>query len=106
MPTELARNKLIAVEGIGNKTADVFLALYGHKVFPVDTHILRIGRRLGVGKTYKEISNYFLSNLGSDVKYHMALISHGRFICKARNPLCEQCYIRKICAYYKQKYLR
>ncbi len=103
MQTKEARANLIKIEGIGNKTADVFLALYGHKVFPVDTHIARIGKRLGIGKNYREISNYFLENLGSDIKYHMALITHGRYICLARNPKCNECYINQICEYYKKK---
>ncbi|MCW1293274.1 MAG: endonuclease III [Candidatus Parvarchaeota archaeon] len=98
---ENARKTLTNIKGIGEKTADVFLSLYGKNVFPVDRHIMRIGKRLGIGKNYREISRYFLKELGKETKYHLMLISHGRYICKAKNPLCNECYLRNNCNYYK-----
>lgn len=100
---EESRRKLMQNKGIGEKTADVFLSIYGKKVFPVDRHIMRIGKRLGIGNNYRQISEYFLKTLGNDIKYHIMLISHGRYICKAKEPLCEICYLRKYCRYYRNK---
>jgi len=105
LPVETARVKLMDLPGVGRKTADVILLMYFNKpTFPVDTHITRITKRLGVVKRddYEAIRRFWMENLdpGEYLEAHMLLITHGRLTCKARNPLCKQCVIRDYCSYY------
>ncbi|AAK40470.1 endonuclease III [Saccharolobus solfataricus] len=110
--TSNARDELLKLEGIGEKTADVVLltcyGYYGYKVFPVDTHITRVSKRLGIvptnakysliSSTLKELfSAYDLLHL------HHMLIAHGRQTCKARKPLCNSCIIKECCEYYSHR---
>lgn len=99
-----ARRVLLSLPGIGYKTADVTLLMhYGMPFFPVDTHILRITRRLGfVDRVdYESVSRYWLENTSprNYLGLHLLLITHGRKTCKARNPRCNDCIIRDLCNY-------
>lgn len=102
---EEARAKLLELPGVGLKTADVFLLMVLKKpTFPIDTHINRIMRRLGIALTrdrYEDIRAKILSYTGDDLEklsqLHFLLIIHGRKVCKARKPLCAQCIISSIC---------
>ena len=105
MPEAEARTKLLELPGVGFKTADVLLAFVaGREVLPVDTHIARIAKRIGVvrGKAnYEEIRNALESLISSEKRgrAHLALIKFGRTICRARKPLCPRCPILRFCAY-------
>jgi len=105
MPEAEARTKLLELPGVGFKTADVLLAFVaGREVLPVDTHIARIAKRIGVvgGKAnYEEIRNALESLVSSEKRgrTHLALIKFGRTICRARKPLCPRCPILRFCAY-------
>ncbi|TRM79108.1 endonuclease III [Sulfolobus sp. B5] len=104
-----AREVLLSFNGIGEKTADVvLLTCKGERVFPVDTHISRVTKRLGlvsISSKYREISqalmNYF-SNYDF-LKLHHLLIAHGRTVCKAKKPLCQICVIKECCEYYSNR---
>ncbi|AFK51253.1 HhH-GPD family protein [Thermogladius calderae 1633] len=106
-----AREVLMNLPGVGDKTADVVLLVYfGKPAFPVDTHIKRITTRLGFvkGGSYKKVSGFWQSCLPPDkyLETHLLLIQHGRAICKARKPLCHECPIKEFCEYYKSRGLR
>lgn len=107
LPTDKARAELIALPGVGDKTADVVLSFVaGKETFPVDTHIKRITKRLGMvseNATYSEITESWKKIVphARRSKIHIALIEHGRETCKARNPKCEVCCIKNYCNSYR-----
>jgi len=102
---EDARRWLLAVPGVGPKTAAIVLLFsLGRPAFPVDTHIHRVTRRLGLIplKTTRERAHQLLERLvPPDIYYafHINLISHGRAVCHSRNPECAFCMLRSHCAY-------
>lgn len=96
------RDQLTKLPGVGRKTANVVLNMaFGQPTFAVDTHILRIGNRLGLapGKTPDEVEKRFLDIIPEDYLRHAHhwLILHGRYVCKARKPECERCVIADLC---------
>jgi len=96
------REELVTLPGVGRKTANVVLSMaFGIPALAVDTHIFRIGNRLGIapGKTPDEVEENFLSIIPENYLYHAHhwLILHGRYTCKARRPECEHCVIADIC---------
>ncbi len=104
MPYESSLALLTSVQGIGLKTAAVFLLFCANApVFPVDTHIKRIMVRLGVFPQNKS-ANYMIKVLSrkipQEIHYtlHINLIKLGRSYCGARRKLCEECPVRKMCA--------
>lgn len=105
---ELA-NELLQIRGIGYKTIDVVLAMYGEPVLPIDTHIRRVAERLGIGKGgYRKLqeSLHAVFRPEKRLKAHLLLIALGREICKARNPLCGRCPLQDICAYRASQAIR
>ena len=102
-----ARAKLTALDGVGPKTAScVLLFSLGMPAMPVDTHVHRVSRRLGLidGKMSAEAAHGTLEALlngGRDEVYafHMHLIGHGRTVCTARRPNCERCTLASNCDY-------
>lgn len=99
--------QLIELPGVGRKTANVVLnTLFGHNLIAVDTHVFRVSNRIGItnGKNVGEVEEQLMQNI--PLKYqrnaHHWLILHGRYICKARVPLCDICSINKFCSYYAQ----
>jgi len=103
LPYDEAKKKLIAIKGIGPKTADVFLmAVRGEQVLPVDVHIFRIMKRLGVANEKDDYEN-LRAKLESEIppeqrtKTHLILIEFGRRICRSQNPKCEECPIKRYC---------
>lgn len=106
---EEARNRLLSMKGIGPKTADVFLMFArGDPVFPVDTHISRIMRRLGVAgekEGYESLKRKLESVTPPDkrMQAHIALIEFGRTICRAISPKCGSCFLRDICPYWARR---
>lgn len=105
MDVEQARKILLELPGVGFKTADVFLLMVLKKpTFPIDTHIDRVVRRLGLASPedgYENIRVKIVNWLDNDVeklKYlHLLLITHGRNVCKARKPLCSRCVLSNMC---------
>ncbi len=94
--------ELIKLPGVGRKTANVILGELGlNHTLPVDTHVFRVAQRLGwaKGKTPEEIEEQlrekFKSNLWRPI--HHWLILHGRRVCKAQRPLCNECKLTKLC---------
>ncbi|WFO76339.1 endonuclease III [Desulfurococcaceae archaeon MEX13E-LK6-19] len=102
VPVEDARRILMEIPGVGRKTADVVLLMYfGKPTFPVDTHIMRITRRLGfINKNdYEQARSFWMKFLDSRdyLETHLLLITHGRRICKSRNPSCTKCLLAEYC---------
>ncbi len=98
---------LVKLPGVGRKTANVVLnTLFGHNTMAVDTHIFRMGNRLGIatGKTPLEVELKLNKVIPDEFKRdaHHWLILHGRYVCKARTPECENCSITEYCNYYKK----
>ncbi len=104
-PLEEARGYLLSFPGVGLKTAAVVLSFsLGKPAFPVDTHIFRVSKRLGLipEKTTVEKAHELLEAAIPPEKrhsLHLLLIQHGRKICHARKPECPACFLREICAY-------
>ena len=98
------REELEALPGVGRKTANVVLnTAFGQPTMAVDTHIFRVGNRtrLAVGKTPLAVELGLVKHIPKEflVDAHHWLILHGRYICKARKPLCGACPIADLCEY-------
>ena len=96
--------ELIALPGVGRKTANVMLnTAFGKSVIAVDTHIFRVSNRTGlaIGKDVREVEDGLMKNVPRKFKKdaHHLLILHGRYVCKARKPECSQCVIRRQCQF-------
>ncbi len=102
-----ARKWLMQMRGVGPKTASIVLLFaQKRKVFPVDTHVHRVTRRLGwiSEKTSAEQAHQILEALIPPKRYyamHKNLIRLGREICRAQNPRCEMCPLKDLCEYYQ-----
>ncbi len=98
-----AKEELTSLPGVGPKTADILLAfIAGHQIVPVDTHVSRIAKRLGIAPTdasYETIRlNLEALTIPSQRRIlHLSMIRFGRTICKAPKPLCEKCPINNSC---------
>ncbi len=109
--SEVPRNReqLEALPGVGRKTANVILnTAFGEPTIAVDTHIFRVSNRTGLakGKTPLEVEKRLVRSTPEEFKKnaHHWLILHGRYVCKARKPLCGECAIVEWCE-YRQKEL-
>ncbi len=96
------RAALEALPGVGRKTANVILNVaFGEATMAVDTHIFRVGNRTGLapGKNPLEVEQKLLKRVPADylVDAHHWLILHGRYVCKARQPLCRECAVAQWC---------
>lgn len=96
---------LIKLPGIGEKTANVILhCAFGRPTIAVDTHVFRVANRIGLSKekTATKVSKELMKVIPQKwiMGAHHWIILHGRYICKARKPLCNQCGIRENCEYY------
>jgi len=106
LPLEEARAWLLAIPGVGPKTAAIVLLFaLGMPAFPVDTHVHRVTRRLGLipEKTSREKAHVLLEQIVPPEIYypfHLNLIEHGRAVCHARGPECARCVLRDQCAYF------
>ena len=101
------REALESLPGVGRKTANVVLnTAFGEPTIAVDTHIFRVSNRTGIakGKTPLEVEKRLVRLTPDEFKKdaHHWLILHGRYVCKARKPLCGECPIVEWCE-YKQK---
>ncbi|MCD4747058.1 MAG: endonuclease III [Bacteroidales bacterium] len=98
-------DELQKLPGIGRKSANVIASVIFKKpVMPVDTHVFRVSARLGLttnAKTPLETEKQLVKNIPEDkiaIAHHW-LILHGRYICLARNPKCQECNLKYICKY-------
>ncbi len=103
------RAELEKLPGVGRKTANVVLnTAFGEPTIAVDTHIFRVANRTGIapGKNVLEVEHKLLKAVPEEFRHdaHHWLILHGRYICKARKPLCRQCLIVDLCE-FKEKNL-
>jgi endonuclease-3 len=108
LPVDEARAWLRALPGVGPKTAAcVLLFGFGIPVFPVDTHIHRVTKRLGLieNRTTAQQAHDVLQELTPDewvYPLHILFIRHGREICRARRPECPRCVLLKLCPFGAQ----
>lgn len=94
--------------GVGRKTANVVTAVvFDQPAMPVDTHVFRVANRIGLTTdsktplaTERELVKYIPSELLS--KAHHWLILHGRYVCQARKPKCDQCGLTGVCKHYRK----
>ncbi len=96
------REELVMLPGVGRKTANVVMSMaFGIPTMAVDTHILRIGMRTGLApaKTPDDVEAILMKIIPEEFLYHAHhwLILHGRYMCVARKPKCEECIIADIC---------
>ncbi|MGB4568646.1 MAG: endonuclease III, partial [Dysgonamonadaceae bacterium] len=102
-------DSLLTIPGVGRKTANVMLAVaFDVPAMPVDTHVFRVSNRLGLtdnAKTPLEVEKELVKHIPKELlsKAHHWLILHGRYVCTARNPKCEECGLRDDCKYYEYK---
>ena len=100
--------ELLKLPGVSRKTANVVLsnAFRKDEGIVVDTHVIRLSQRLGLTKEKDrdKIEQDLMKKFPKEKWFDLAnlLITHGRRVCKARNPECSNCVLKKICAYYKQ----
>tara|TARA_R110002073_G_scaffold22414_9_gene77457 strand:+ start:3147 stop:3791 length:645 start_codon:yes stop_codon:yes gene_type:complete len=99
-----SRAALESLPGVGRKTANVVLNMWWkHPAQAVDTHIFRIGNRTGIcpGKDVVAVERAIEDHIPVDFQHHAHhwLILHGRYVCKARKPLCGACLIRDLCPF-------
>jgi len=101
--------ELESIPGVGRKTANVMLIVAFNKpAMPVDTHVFRVSNRIGLtdnsknpAQTEKELIKYIPAKYLS--KAHHWLILHGRYVCLARKPKCEECGLTPFCKYFTKK---
>lgn len=98
------REALEQLPGVGRKTASVVLNIaFGHPTIAVDTHIFRVGNRTGIatGENPLEVERKLLKFVPPQFHLHAHhwLILHGRYVCKARKPDCQECLIKDLCEY-------
>jgi endonuclease-3 len=112
-PLDEARDYLCSLPGVGRKTAAcVLLFSYGRPDIPVDTHVYRVGSRLGLWRekaSFDEAHREIARLAGKDAtgqdayEIHVGLIRHGRRTCTARAPRCDECPLLSLCPYGKSR---
>ncbi len=97
----LEEEKLKSLAGVGQKTAHVVLIEWcGANCMAVDTHVFRVSHRLGLSKaktpeaTEEDLTRIFKDNLNY---LHQAMVLFGRYVCKAKKPLCKECFLNHLC---------
>jgi endonuclease III len=103
-PTLLQR-----LPGVGRKTANVIASVaFQKQVMAVDTHVFRVSNRIGLvknAKTPRNVEDQLSLHIPPELMYkaHHWLLLHGRYVCKARRPLCSQCGLSDFCKYFNDK---
>lgn len=98
---------LVKLPGVGRKTANVIASVvYDKPVIAVDTHVFRVSRRIGLsdGETVEKVEKDLTSAIPEEQRgrAHHWLILHGRYVCTARNPKCNECGVREWCRQYAE----
>lgn len=103
-------NELIQLPGVGRKTANVITSVIDQQPnMAVDTHVFRVSKRIGLvpesASTPLAVEKELIKNIPESLvhKAHHWLILHGRYVCLARNPKCDQCGLQFACRYFQQK---
>ena len=96
------RDALMTLPGVGRKTANVVLNVVFHKpTMPVDTHLLRVSPKIGLaeGDTPEKVEKSLLERIPAEFLHdaHHWILLHGRYVCTARAPKCNECIINDIC---------
>lgn len=102
------RNFLESMSGVGRKSTNVYLAImYNYPLFAVDTHVSRVSKRLGIADDgddvlviEKKLMDYFPKEKWN--RLHLQLVLFGRYYCKSRKPLCDECKLRDMCKFNKK----
>jgi endonuclease-3 len=101
--------ELQKLPGVGRKTANVIASvIYNQPTMAVDTHVFRVSKRLGLvnqnAKTPLEVEKVLVKNIPEELipHAHHWLILHGRYICLARKPKCEECPLTNFCRYFEK----
>jgi endonuclease-3 len=105
------REALEALPGVGRKTANVVLnTVFNHPVIAVDTHLFRLSNRTGLakGKTVRAVEDKLMKVVPKEFMQdaHHWLILHGRYVCVARKPLCQQCVVTHLCDEFRRQQKR
>lgn len=102
------KEELKTLRGVGEKTANVVVSMvFKEPAIAVDTHVFRVSNRLGLAsastpeKTQKQLEKILPKELWSNT--HYAFVLHGRYVCKAQKPKCEECNFKKYCNFFKNK---
>lgn len=102
-------DELIQLPGVGRKTANVITSVIDNQPnMAVDTHVFRISKRIGLvsqkANTPLAVEMELIKNIPRELihKAHHWLILHGRYVCIARKPLCQQCGLQEVCRYFRQ----
>ncbi len=109
MSSQEAFDFLLKFDGVGAKTAScVLLFSLGRKYMPVDTHIHRVSRRLGLsanGDSAEAVFEMFRGlPLTVDVyQFHLNMIAHGRVLCRPARPACDQCPLARMCRFFRER---
>ncbi len=94
--------------GVGEKTANVVLAVgFNIPAIAVDTHVFRVSNRLGLANSNNVmgVQKALEKNIPKDkwIKFHYALVLHGRYVCKSQRPQCENCELSKCCKFFNKE---
>jgi endonuclease-3 len=106
MELEEAKKWLTSIHGVGPKTAAIVLLFsFGRPVLPVDTHVWRVTKRLGLieENVSREKAHVLLEQIVPSScipSLNKNLVQHGREICRAQNPKCDECFLSHLCTYY------
>jgi endonuclease-3 len=104
-------NELQKMPGVGRKTANVIASVvYNQPAMAVDTHVFRVSKRIGLAnqnaKTPLEVEKQLVKHFQKDdiaIAHHW-LILHGRYVCLARKPKCEECKLSHLCRYFEKNF--
>lgn len=107
----LTVDELIALPGVGRKTANVITSVIDQQPnMAVDTHVFRVSARIGLtlgAKTPLAAEKQLIKYIPTELvhKAHHWLILHGRYVCVARNPKCRDCGVQQACRYFEKHFL-
>ena len=108
-PVDQAKDWLVSIKGVGPKTAAIVLLFsLGRPAFPVDTHVHRVTKRLGLigPRVSREKAHDELEHLVDPEDYyafHLNVIRHGRKVCASRKPRCQECFLVDLCDYASEQ---
>lgn len=102
-------DSLVSLPGVGRKTANVILSVvYDRPAMAVDTHVFRVAERIGLttgSKSPLQTEKTLTANIPEELiaTAHHWLILHGRYVCKARKPECEGCFLADVCRHHDKE---